>query len=291
MGPAPLGGSCEREKVPSPWEPHSPAGRSEGTDRELQRLRRECSSRFAAGRRERDQDRQSLPPHCTSQPKTCTPLKSEITATPTTGRVRGFSGFIPVALWVQCLRDIQADYQHSPAEAGLVPGAAGFVGAHKQKQGWNLSWLPAFPQRRQGRGQCQQQCILWAHALGNRWWHRVPVPVDSPWRGIWSSSFPRGSAPVPPTSQCSLELDLGASTPTTGKQTLLSIGLWQPQSKEEALPNIQCKLWSSQHQSYPISRGWWPAKSEERHGRHPYQKTAVTPKIMDSWRLHRDAPT
>ena len=40
MGPVSLGGNCERRKVPSPWEPPSLVGRSTGTDRELQRLRK-----------------------------------------------------------------------------------------------------------------------------------------------------------------------------------------------------------------------------------------------------------
>ena len=71
MGPAPLGGSCERGKVPSPWELPSPAGRSAGTERELQRLRGECSNQLTAGRRERDQHTWSWPPCCTPQPKTC----------------------------------------------------------------------------------------------------------------------------------------------------------------------------------------------------------------------------
>ena len=53
MGPAPLGGSCERGKVPLPWEPLSTVGRSVGTERELQRLRGEHSSQLVAGRTER----------------------------------------------------------------------------------------------------------------------------------------------------------------------------------------------------------------------------------------------
>ena len=69
MGPVPLGGSCERGKVPSPWEPPSPAGRSARTEREIQRLRGECSNRLAAGRAERDQHRWSWPPCCTLQPE------------------------------------------------------------------------------------------------------------------------------------------------------------------------------------------------------------------------------
>ena len=37
MRPVPVGGSCEGGKVLSPWEPPSSAGRSAGTERELER--------------------------------------------------------------------------------------------------------------------------------------------------------------------------------------------------------------------------------------------------------------
>lgn len=67
MGPAPVGRSCEEGKVPSHWEPSSPAGRSAATDRELQRLGGECTSWLAAGRTERHQHRQSWLPCCTYQ--------------------------------------------------------------------------------------------------------------------------------------------------------------------------------------------------------------------------------
>ena len=48
MGVCPLGGNCERGKVPSPWEPPSPAE----TEKELQRLRIESSCQTVAGQRE-----------------------------------------------------------------------------------------------------------------------------------------------------------------------------------------------------------------------------------------------
>jgi len=66
---------------------------------------------------------------------------------------------------------------------GVVPAAADFVGTH------------------------------------TKWWVASQNPtslVDSPWGGICSGSFPSENAAVPPTSHCSLEPDLGASTPTTG---------------------------------------------------------------------------
>ena len=69
MGPVPLGGSCEKGKVPSPREPPSLAGRSARTEREIQRLRGECSSWTAAGKTERDQYRGSWPNPCAPQPK------------------------------------------------------------------------------------------------------------------------------------------------------------------------------------------------------------------------------
>ena len=65
----PLRGNCERRKIPSPLEASSPARRSTGTEREFQRLRREWSSQFVAGRIDRDQHRGSMPPHCIPQPR------------------------------------------------------------------------------------------------------------------------------------------------------------------------------------------------------------------------------
>ena len=69
MGLAPLKGSCERGKVPLHWKPPSLAGRSAGTDKELQRLTGEWGRWLVAGRAEREQLRRSLSHHCTSQPK------------------------------------------------------------------------------------------------------------------------------------------------------------------------------------------------------------------------------
>ena len=48
MRPAPLGGNCERRKIPSPWEPPSLAGKSGRTDRELQKLKRRVQSWLTA---------------------------------------------------------------------------------------------------------------------------------------------------------------------------------------------------------------------------------------------------
>ena len=55
MGPASLGGSCE--KVPSNWETFSSAGRSVRTEKELQRLRGEQSTQLLAVRTERPAQR------------------------------------------------------------------------------------------------------------------------------------------------------------------------------------------------------------------------------------------
>ena len=108
-----------------------------------------------------------------------------------------------------------------------------------------------------------------------KWWVASQNPtslVNSPWGGICSGSFPSENAPVPPTSHCSLEPDLGASTPITVEQTLPPTGLWQPQSKREVLPNNLCMLWSPQHETHPPSRGQWLAQPEERHSRQAYKK-------------------
>ena len=100
----------------------------------------------------------------------------------------------------------------------------------------------------------EHECTLWAHLMGDRWHHRTHVWADSSWGGIHSSFCPRGRALVLSTSHNSLELDLGVSTPTTGEQMLPTTGLWQPQSKEEALPNIQSRL-QSPHTNHTLYEG------------------------------------
>ena len=71
MRPMPLGGNYEKGMVPSPWEPPSSSEKSAGTDRELQKLRGECTSRLVSDRAEKDQHRWSLPTCYTSEPKSC----------------------------------------------------------------------------------------------------------------------------------------------------------------------------------------------------------------------------
>ena len=114
------------------------------------------------------------------------------------------------------------------------------------------SWLLEPTSRGSHQVQCQQQWPLWAHTPGGKWSHRITCPRGQLLGRTCSSSFPRGSVPILPTSHCRLE-PLGASTPTTGEQTLLATG--QPQSKQEALFNIQCRLWSPHHQTQPPIKG------------------------------------
>ena len=71
MGPCTLGKSYERGKVPSPRESPSLVGTWAETERELQRLRGECSTQLAGGRTERDQNKGPMPPPCTPQPEIC----------------------------------------------------------------------------------------------------------------------------------------------------------------------------------------------------------------------------
>ena len=65
-GPAHLGGSWKRGKVTALWEAPSLAGGSARTEKELQRLIGECSTRFVAGRTERDLH--GCPCHCPVHP-------------------------------------------------------------------------------------------------------------------------------------------------------------------------------------------------------------------------------
>lgn len=80
-------------------------------------------------------------------------------------------------------------------------------------------WSEVFPNIGWSQGQCQQQFTLWTCTMGERQYHRVHIPVDSPCRGLLSGSFPKRSVPIPPTSHHSLEPDLGVATPTTKGQT------------------------------------------------------------------------
>lgn len=71
MRPMPLGGNYEKGMVPSPWEPPSSSEKSAGTDRELQKLRGEYTSRLVSDRAEKGQHRWSLSTCYTSEPKSC----------------------------------------------------------------------------------------------------------------------------------------------------------------------------------------------------------------------------
>ena len=150
------------------------------------------------------------------------------------------------------------------------------------------SQLPVFSQLRQ----VQQQHQAWSvHTTGGTWHHRAHVLVGSSWGGIHSGSIPSRSIPVPPTSHHSLEPNLMASGPTTGEEhTLPPTGLWQPQSKEEAPSNIQCRLWS-QHQSHPLFKGITVSTHWGKTHLASIPKTTLAPKVLDSHRQHRGAPT
>ena len=125
-------------------------------------------------------------------------------------------------LWTQRLRDTQVDCLHS--------------------HGWGEAEGSA------------NNCVLSVHPTGDRW-HQSALPSEQLLRRNtqWLLSQWKCSSPTYPTLQ--LRNRLGVSTPTTREQTLSLTGLWQPQSKEEAPLNIQCRLWSPQHKSHTLSRG------------------------------------
>ena len=70
MGPEPLGGSCERRNVSTPWEIPSLVGRSVGMEGELWSLGEECSNWFAEGKMENNLHRRSAPLPCAPHPET-----------------------------------------------------------------------------------------------------------------------------------------------------------------------------------------------------------------------------
>lgn len=65
-------------------------------------------------------------------------------------------------------------------------------------------------------------------------------------------SSPSETASIPtyfaPQLRNAVQTDLGAYAPTTREKTLSLRWQWQPQSSEEDTLNIQCKIWSPQHQ-------------------------------------------
>ena len=111
--------------------------------------------------------------------------------------------------------------------------------------------------------------------------------VDSPWGGTHSGSFPSGSAPVLPTSHCSLELDLGVSTPTMGEQTLPPTGLCHPQSRGGPAQCPVQALVTTTPNTPPI-KGTMASILWGKMWQAFIPKTALAPKILDSRRLSVD---
>ena len=105
-----------------------------------------------------------------------------------------------------------------------------------------------------------QQCTLGTHKMGVRWCSRARAQVKSSMGGILGGCSPSGSAPSPATSQ---PQDIHIVQKWSRGWLLLQRrsrpcpggAQWQPWSKEGALLNIQCRLWSPQHQSHLLSRG------------------------------------
>ena len=173
------------------------------------------------------------------------------------------SGFVLVALGKQCLRDTRVHCQHSHGWGGTKGSADNGV-LCKPAQ-----WVTAdTTEHTQG----------WAALAGE--YLVAPLPV-----GEFQSHLLYTAA-----QKCSIETGLGASAPTHREQTLSLTGRWQPQSKEEALLNIQCGFWSPTPVTPPIkgitaSTHW--AKSSRIHT----ESSLQTRKTLNSHRPHRDAPT
>lgn len=139
--------------------------------------------------------------------------------------------------------------------------------------------LPACLHMREVHGHCQQ-CTLSLHSR----WHVTPLSVP-----LCGQFLRRNTQVLLFSQKCSSptyltpQLRNGFSSNKWGTNRV-----WQPQSKE-ALHNTQSRLWLPQHQSHTIkgitaSTDWgkmWDAS---------ILKTGITPKILDSCRLYRDAP-
>ena len=93
-----------------------------------------------------------------------------------------------------------------------------------------------------------------------------------------------------PTSHCSLELDLGVSTTTTGEQALLLRGLTAIEQRRGADQHPKQALVSTTPITTPIKRTM-PSTSRGKMCRVFILKATLTPKLFHSYRLHSDAPT
>ena len=109
---------------------------------------------------------------------------------------------------------------------GMAPVIVGFVGSHRMGQGWHRANGQLYHSGNRFEGSSLLVCTPSGEQR-----HRNEYSSDS----LFSSR----STPFPPTSCYSLELDLGASI-VIRELTPPQTGLWQPQNKEEILPNIQC---------------------------------------------------
>ena len=72
MGAAPLGGNCERRKVPASWE--APSLVWPRTEREFDSLRGKCNRHFSVARAQGELHRWSMLMSCTPQPDTDLPV-------------------------------------------------------------------------------------------------------------------------------------------------------------------------------------------------------------------------
>lgn len=83
-------------------------------------------------------------------------------------------------------------------------------------------------------GQSSTKDSVFCELTQQVWHHCVHFPADSSYRRILGGFFPWDNSLVQPTSHSSLELDLGASTTTTGEQALLLRGLTATEQRRGA---------------------------------------------------------
>ena len=127
--------------------------------------------------------------------------------------------------------------------------AGGFVSTRPEA---HLGWLPAFPWLRLGQGQCHQQYFVRPH----KGWQVTPQTTLPGGQHLqrntkWLLSQQECSSPayLPPK----LGNGYGGFYSNNWGADHAPTGLWQPQSKEETLLNVKCRLLSPQPQSHPLS--------------------------------------
>ena len=153
---------------------------------------------------------------------------------------------------------------------------------------WKCEVLTTGPLRK------SQQCNSWASMMGEKWHNREHLQVNSSRGGKLSGFFPRGSAPILPTSHCRSE--------TIQKQIwgslLQKLGSrphpWQDSNNHRTKGRAHSKFiaGSGNHISHTSYQGDKDQHTLKKEVADIHTKSSpFTKKILNPHGLHRDLPT